>query len=799
MNVKSIKVSQWIFLFCVVMLVLLGLFDHYFSRVQYTADSRYHSIMQLQKAFGDILTIERMALDSSKRSGMMRDHCLQLCDDIGAEELLMRPELLAQRQELFNELFSVLDDNSHKYDSVKLFLPEMIESVRYIHGHHIAYLQNLLRHGVGVHEFDVESGFQRSPGSAAPELEIIAATISIQNSLLDVFTIFYELQKGDNPSELNKKFRKRIDHFHAQVNIYEDYSLDAQDGLLVEELLLTGKRFTDAFSTLLKNESHIDLLEEQLQQNQESVGEMFELALVKIEQGNRRLLNRLDLLRTITLVVSVLLAVWLVYYGWRIVQGFARTVNETRKIQADLTYHIPYEKKEFREFRVIYQALNSMAETANERLGALEKVQSELSMRVRERTAELVNINTQLSNEITDRIIADEARKDLESKLIRAKKMEAVGTLAGGVAHDLNNILSGIVSYPDLIMLDLEEDHPFYSSIATIKKSGEKAAAIVQDLLTLARRGVQVSEVVDMQQLVREYLESPAFLQLHRAHPDISLRCRLDPDTGIIKGSRLHLQKTLMNLVANAVDAMPDGGVLTLTTANTYIDTALKGYDTVREGDYVRLSVADTGVGMSAEICEQVFEPFFIQKKMGQSGTGLGMAVVWGTVKDHGGYIDIDTQPGKGTAFSLYFSMTREVIGEVSGRVDFDEITGRGEFVLVVDDVYEQREIAKRMLTRLGYSVATVSSGEEAVAYIEDYDVDLIVLDMIMTPGMDGFETYRAITAIRPGIRAIITSGYSESESVQKTQELGAGVYVRKPYLLEAIGKAVWNELFMRR
>jgi CheY-like chemotaxis protein len=250
-----------------------------------------------------------------------------------------------------------------------------------------------------------------------------------------------------------------------------------------------------------------------------------------------------------------------------------------------------------------------------------------------------------------------------------------------------------------------------------------------------------------------------------------------------------------MNLVSNAAEAMLDGGKILISTENRYIDMPVRGYDHVEEGDYVTLTVSDAGVGISPEDMERIFEPFYTKKVMGKSGTGLGMTVVWGTVRDHSGYIDVKSVEGKGTTFTLYFPVTRKEIAKDESLVTTEDYMGKGESVLVVDDVEEQREIASRILRRLGYSVTAVSSGEQAVDYLKDNSADLMLLDMIMDPGIDGLETYKRILEFYPGQKAIIASGFSETRRVKKAQRLGAGAYIKKPYLLEKIGLAVRDEL----
>ena len=413
-------------------------------------------------------------------------------------------------------------------------------------------------------------------------------------------------------------------------------------------------------------------------------------------------------------------------------------------------------------------------------------VNLELENKVHVRTTQLVKANLELKQEISKRKRAEKERRYLETRLRKSQKMEAIGTLAGGVAHDLNNILSGLVSYPELLLMDLPEDSPLRQPILTIRESGQKAAAIVQDLLTLARRGVSVTQVINLNQLVNHYLTSPENNKILEYTPGIKVITDLQEDLLNILGSPVHLSKMIMNLISNAAEAMPKGGEIQITTENCYIDTAIKAFEAVEEGDYVTLTVSDTGIGISPGDIERIFEPFYTSKTMGRSGTGLGMAVVWGTVKDHKGYIDVKT---------LYFPVTRQELPEKKKRISLDKYRGRGESILIVDDIKEQREIAAEMLKKLGYNVISAPSGEEALRYMSENQADLVVLDMIMNPGIDGLETYKKILQFHPEQKAVIASGYSESDLVREAQHMGAGAYVKKPYSFEKIGMAVKGEL----
>ncbi len=445
------------------------------------------------------------------------------------------------------------------------------------------------------------------------------------------------------------------------------------------------------------------------------------------------------------------------------------------------------------------EALTELVDQLKKKEILLEQAQDRLEHRVALRTAELEKSNQQLREEIETRKLAEQERRSLESKLSQAQKMEALGRMAGGVAHDLNNVLSGIVSYPDLLLLDLPENSPLHAPLQTIKKSGERAAAIVQDLLALARRGIMVREVLSLNDVATDLLQSLEFQRLTRSHPEIRIDTDLDTGLSPISGSMVHLQKALLNLLVNAfeaVDMADEAGSISISTENRVIEAPFQGYENIPPGRYAVLTVSDSGPGIPPEILEKIFEPFYSSKPMGSSGTGLGMTVVWSMVKDHEGFIDISSNPLQGTTITLFFPEAAH--DQLSGQqpvVQAEPAHGSGQKILIVDDMRAQRKLAASILEKLGYRVWTVSSGEKAVAFLKDKTVDLVLLDMIMPNGMDGLETYREIIKIVPDQKAVIISGYSKNERVLKGLELGIGAHLKKPYTIAQLSSVIHAQL----
>lgn len=403
-----------------------------------------------------------------------------------------------------------------------------------------------------------------------------------------------------------------------------------------------------------------------------------------------------------------------------------------------------------------------------------------------------------VKEDITERKQREKLVAEAQEKEIQSKKMAAIGLLASGVAHDLNNILSGVISYPEILLLNNELDDKVRSALVSIKRSGEQAAGIVADLLTMARGATIVKEPLDFSEIVNEFSESTELAGLRAAHPEIVFELKLEKKLSLVDASHVHIFKILLNLVTNAAEAFSaeiKAKRITMRCQNHRLNSLLESeYAIIPAGEYVVLTVLDNGQGISLVDKERIFEPFYSKKKMGKSGSGLGLAVVWNVVQEHDAFIELQSEYGK-TQFMLYFPVTHKIANQKVNKTSLEQFYGNRERVLIVDDVELQREIAGMLLSELRYDCVAVESGEKAVEYLRSHTVDLVLLDMIMEPGINGLETYRRMLKINPSQKAIIVSGYSESKDVVITQELGASICLGKPYTMEILGKAVKSVL----
>ena len=378
----------------------------------------------------------------------------------------------------------------------------------------------------------------------------------------------------------------------------------------------------------------------------------------------------------------------------------------------------------------------------------------------------------------------EEAQRLLEERLQQADKMEAIGTLAGGIAHDFNNLLTGIQGYASMTLMNLEDNDPNYERIQRIQDQVQSGSDLTRQLLGFARGGRYEIKPSDMNEILKKSSD-----MFGRTKKEISIQQHSAKDLWIVEVDRGQMEQVFMNLYVNASHAMPGGGDIYLETQNVLLDDEKIFPYFMKTGKYVKIAVTDTGTGMDEKTKEKIFEPFFTTKGMGR-GTGLGLATVYGIIKGHGGMINVESEPGRGTTFTIYLPASgKEVQSE---EVSADEIVMGTETLLLIDDEKTVMEINKELLETMGYTVYAAGSGQEGLAvYMEKKDnIDLVILDMIM-PGISGGVTFDRLREINPEAKVILSSGYSLTGQAQEIMDRGCNGFLQKPFMVEELSGKV--------
>ena len=391
------------------------------------------------------------------------------------------------------------------------------------------------------------------------------------------------------------------------------------------------------------------------------------------------------------------------------------------------------------------------------------------------------------------RIKAERELAKSRQMIVRLKRMESLALLAGGVAHDLNNILSGIVVYPELLLMDKNLTKKQRELLKSIIDAGERAARVVEDLLDVTRTIHFKTEIINLNDLIKEFLNSIEFKNLLNVNKEITVETDFEKNLYLIEGSKVHITKAIMNLISNAIDSIEDKGKIKISTKNLNIKTSIKNFMEIPPNKYAIIEIEDTGKGIPVEIIDRIFEPFFTTKKQGKSGTGLGLYIVWNTIKAHNGYIDVESSQ-KGTKFTLYFPKTDKKPTKIKND-DGKLINGNNKKIVVVEDEKEHQDIFKYILEYLNFTPVIFERGEDAIEYLKNNSSSVVILDIFFKKGMNGYKIAVEILKINPEQKILIVSGYASDKLIKKFKLLGIKEFIPKPISINSLSNALKNYL----
>ena len=882
-------------IFMLLGIILLLILAGYFIGKRATRwEEIYYRIVHLESILSQVISGDRDVLGNEEKFTAQANDYKQFrsfCTECHAP----RTTVIEERLQILRQLHENEKMKIRFKNEVRNLLGELLGSVQYIHEHHIVTLKNFLKgNRFKEDEVRVAVGLPgRHTVRSAPELDIIAQAVAIQNSLTAIFSnfySFYSLGQDSDPSKVERDFKSNMQSFYRAVNTFEDYSLDAQDGLLVEELLESGRVFEKSIVDLAHLEERERTLLRDLRNNGTAIGVALTRAGALIDHSRQRF-NKQAKVMTLASLIIVLVLITLIYSSNREISlAVKRLVGETEKLKMDFSYKIEPESGELEEFRSLSRSLNTMAGHVNEHMVALhrevtDRIVAEKRLAAEKERLDLIlqsigdgvittdikgciaTINTVAAEligwdradaqgckieevlqlidedsglpvenlmdelvhgetapgsgtmsrmiliahdgtrrivaasgaEIRDRqgevigvvlVLRDVSReRQLEEEIIRREKLDSVGVLAGGIAHDFNNILVGIMGNLNLATRLPEPGDQVYPLVQQAEKASQEARDLTQRLLTFAKGGEPVRQSTTIEELIREVSEMTV--------TGTRVKCTFDFEEGLRPADidREQVGQVIRNLVINACQAMPEGGIVDIGVENVN----LAKYDptlSLDPGPYLKITVRDNGIGIPDSIVEKIFDPYFTTK---QEGSGLGLATCYSVIRRHRGYIGVSSKPGAGTLFTVYVPAVAEAEMPPDSLDEEETERGSGK-VLVMDDDEAVCAATRQMLEFFGYTVLTAADGHEAIRFYEEErrrgkPIDAVIMDLTIPHGMGGEEAVQEILALDEKAVVIVSSGYADSPIMANYQDYGFKAALCKPFDLNELTRVVADVL----